>query len=272
MSALAPSRPAARLPAHPLRVMQRNGLVYRRTWRGSIFFSFLQPFLFLAAMGIGLGAFVNQGATETLGGVPYLQFLAPGLLAAACMQTATFECSWPILGKISWRRNYEAMLATPLGVGDLLLGELGWIAIRLTTVAGAFLLVILAFGVPRSPLVALALPAAVLTGMAFAAALIAYTATQKNDSSFASLFRFVINPLFLFSGTFFPVERLPDPIEWLALLTPLYHGVDLVRDLTLGSLEPLEPLAALGHLVYLLVFFAVAAAIARWTLTRRLVK
>ncbi len=269
MSALAPSRTAAGLRLHPLRVVQRNGLVYRRTWRGSIFFSFLQPFLFLAAMGIGLGTFVNQGHAETLGGVPYLQFLAPGLLAAACMQTATFECSWPILGKISWRRNYEAMLATPLGVGDLLLGELGWIAIRLTTVAGAFLLVIVAFGVPRSPLAILALPAAVLTGMAFAAALIAYTATQKNDSSFASLFRFVINPLFLFSGTFFPIERLPDPIEWLALLTPLYHGVDLVRDLTLGSLELLP---AIGHLVYLLVFFAAGAVTARWTLTRRLVK
>lgn len=253
----------------PLRVVHRNLLVYRRTWRGSIFFSFLQPFLFLAAMGLGIGALLDAGSTDALGGVPYLHFLAPGLLAAACMQTGIFECSWPILSKIRWGRNYEAMLATPLDVDDVVVGELGWMALRLGTVAGAFLLIITAFGIASSPLALLAFPAAVLTGLAFAAAMIGYTATQKHDGGFNVIFRFVNTPLFLFSGVFFPVDRLPQTVQWIAQVTPLYHGAELVRGLTLGRIGLVE---AAVHVTYLVVFFAVAAFIARWSLRRRLVK
>ncbi len=252
----------------PLRVVHRNLLVYRRTWRGSIFFSFLQPFLFLAAMGLGLGALLNDRDTAALGGVPYLHFLAPGLLAAACMQTAIFECSWPILSKIRWGRNYEAMLATPLDVDDLLVGELGWMAVRITTVGGAFLVIIAAFGIAASPLAVLALPAALLTGLGFAAAMIAYTGTQRNDGGFNVIFRFVMTPLFLFSGVFFPVDRLPDAVQWLAHATPLYHGVGLVRGLTLGNIGSAE---AAVHIGYLTAFLVVGVIAARWSLHRRLV-
>ena len=253
----------------PLRVLHRNLLVYRRTWRGSIFFSFLQPLLFLTAMGLGIGALLDAGSTAALGGVPYLHFLAPGLLAAACMQTGIFECSWPILSKIRWGRNYEAMLATPLDVDDLIIGELGWMAIRLGTIAGAFLLIITAFGIATSPLAVLALPAAVLTGLAFAAAMIAFTARQKNDGGFNVIFRFVNTPLFLFSGVFFPVDRLPQAVQWIAQITPLYHGAELVRGLTLGRIGIAE---AAVHVAYLVVFFVIAALLARWSLHRRLVK
>lgn len=259
---------ARRPEGSPLRVLQRNLLVYRRTWRGSLFFTFLQPFLFLTAMGLGLGTLLNNRDTAQLGGVPYISFLAPGLLAAACMQTAIFECSWPILSKIRWGRNYEAMLATPLDVDDLLVGELGWMAVRLATVSGAFLVIVAAFGLASSPLTMLALPAAILTGLAFAAAMIAYTATARNDSGFNVVFRFVMTPLFLFSGVFFPVEQLPDAVQWIAQATPLYHGADLVRGLTLGDIGPVEGAV---HVGYLAAFFVVAAAIARWTLHRRLV-
>ena len=252
-----------------LRVLHRNFLVYRRTWRGSLFFTFLQPFLFLTAMGLGLGALVNARDTTAIGGVSYVQFLAPGLLAAACMQTAIFECSWPILSKIRWGRNYDAMLATPLDVDDLLVGELAWILVRLLTVAGAFLVIITAFGLAESPLAALALPAALLTGLAFAAAMLAYTAVQKNDSGFMLVFRFVMTPLFLFSGVFFPVDQLPAPVQWIAQVTPLYHGAALVRGLILHDVT--LP-AALIHTGYLVAFFIAAAILARRNLHWRLVK
>lgn len=252
-----------------LRVTQRNLWVYRRTWRGSVFGSFLNPLLYLGALGVGLGSFIAAQDTSALGGVGYLQFLGPGLLAAACMQTASFEATFPIMGKISWRRNYEAMLAAPLSVRDLVLGELGWIAVRMTTMALSFMVVLTLFGIPTSPLAVLGIPAAVLTGLAFFAAIMAFTATQKNDSGFAAMFRFVINPLFLFSGTFFPVDRLPDAIEFVAALTPLYHGVGLIRGLVLQTTELANwPI----HLAYLVVFTAVASWLAYRLLHRRLVK
>jgi lipooligosaccharide transport system permease protein len=250
------------------RVLQRNLLVYRRTWRGSLFGSFLTPLLYLTAMGIGLSQLMARGGSDLLGGVPYLDFLGPGILASSCMQTASFESTYPIMGKISWRKNYEAILATPMEVHHLLIGELSWIAFRLTTMATVFLIVLTLFGIPRSPLALLAIPAAVLTGVAFAAPIIGFAATRHNDSGFAALFRFIINPLFLFSGTFFPVSQLPDGVEWVAAATPLYHGVVLVRGAVLDSMPSTWPL----HFAYLVAFIAVTGYIAYRLLRRRLVK
>ena len=192
------------VPLTALRVSQRNLWVYRRTWRGSLFGSFLIPLLYLGSLGVGLGAFIEAQDTSVLGGVGYLEFLGPGLLAAACMQSASFEATFPIMGKISWRKNYDAMLAAPLSVRDLVLGEMGWISFRLTTISLTFLVVLTVFAIPTSPLAVLAIPVAVLTGLAFFSVIMAFTATQKNDSGFAAMFRFVINPLFLFSGRFSP--------------------------------------------------------------------
>ena len=249
-------------------VLQRNLLVYRRTWRGSLFGSFLTPLLYLTAMGVGLGGLVAQGGSSLLGGVDYLHFLGPGILASTCMQTASFESTYPIMGNISWRRNYEAMLATPLQVHHLLIGELGWIGFRLTTIGLVFLVVLSLFGIPRSPLALLAIPAAALTGLAFSAPIIAFAATRTNDSGFAALFRFVINPLFLFSGTFFPVSQLPDAVEWVAAATPLYHGVALVRGAILDAMPASWPL----HVAYLVVCLGATAIVAERLLRRRLVK
>lgn len=250
------------------RILQRNVLVYRRTWRGSLFGSFLTPLLYLTAMGIGLSQLMARGGSDLLGGVPYLDFLGPGILASSCMQTASFESTYPIMGKISWRKNYEAILATPIEVHHLLIGELSWIAFRLTTMATVFMIVLTLFGIPRSPLAMLAIPAAVLTGLAFSAPIIAFAATRHNDSGFAALFRFIINPLFLFSGTFFPVSQLPDAVEWVAAATPLYHGVVLVRGSVLDRMPSTWPL----HVAYLVVFIAVTGYIAYRLLRRRLVK
>jgi len=248
------------------RVVQRNALVYKRVWRGSLFSSFVQPTLFLFALGMGVGAMVDAAGAGLPAGLTYAEFLAPGLLAAAAMQSAAFESSYPVLGKMSWFRNYEAITATPMRVGDIVLGELAWIAIRLFTNVVAFVAVLSAFGIPRSPLVLLAVPVVILTGVAFAAAIVAYAGTLKDSNTFNVMFRFIITPLFLFSGVFFPIERLPHGLQRAASATPLYHGVELVRGLTLGMV----PAAWAFHVAYLAAMLCAGVLLALFTFRRRL--
>ena len=150
--------------------------------------------------------------TSSLPGGDYLSFLGPGIMAATCMQSAVFESTFPIMGKIMWRRNYEAMLATPIEVRHILGGELLWIGFRMVLISSVFLVVLTLFRIPTSPSPCWRFRR-VLLGVAFSAAIISFAATQKNDAGFAWMFRFVINPLFLFSGTFFPLSQLPD-CEW----------------------------------------------------------
>ncbi len=252
------------LIAPATRVFRRNWLVYKRIWYRSLFFGFLQPFMFLAAMGIGLSALIKGD----VGGVPYLDFIGPGLLGAMAMQTATFESTYPIMNKIQWGRNYEAMLSTPLATRNILLGELGWIGFRLLTVSSIFLVVLTVFGIAKTPWAILAIPVVVLTGLGFSANLIAFTSTQRNDVGFSWIFRFIINPLFLFSGTFFPLSQLPAAVSVVAWATPLYHGVELVRGLILGRLDLV---AAPFHLLYLVVFVGVGLWLADRGLARRMV-
>jgi len=259
-----------------LRVLQRHLWVYRRTWRGSIFSSFLNPVLFMIAMGFGVGSLIGPGSGGAAGavipaGLTYLAFIAPGLMAGAAMQTATFESSFPISARILWRRNYEAMLATPLRAWDVLVGEFGWIGFRLLTTTSAFLIVMTLFGVPRGPTALLAIPAAMLTGFAFSPFLIFVASRITGDpgSVFSTIFRFVIMPFYLFSGIFFPIERLPQALQLLAWATPLYNGVALTRDLTLALAEPLTSMA---HVGVLLLYAGIGLALARRGLTERLVK
>lgn len=260
-----------------LRVLQRHLWVYRRTWRGSIFSSFLNPVLFMIAMGFGVGSLIGPGTSGSgsagaviPAGLTYLAFIAPGLMAGSAMQTATFESSFPISARIMWQRNYEAMLATPLRTWDVLVGEFGWIGFRLLTTATAFLIVMTIFGVPRGPSAILAVPAAMLTGFAFSPLLVYIASRTKGDppATYSTIFRFVIMPLYLFSGTFFPIERLPEALQIVAWATPLYNGVALTRDLTLATAEPLPSLA---HVGVLLLYAGVGFTLARRGLTARLV-
>ena len=250
------------------RVFEHRLLLYRRTFRSSIFSSFLSPVLFLTAMGIGLGGYVSN--TASLGGVAYLDFLAPGLLAAMAMQTASFEATFPIIRGFIWNKVFHAMAATPIAPRDIALGSLLWIAARLTLTSAIFTLVIVLFRAFESPLVVFCIPAAVLTGMAFAGPIAAYSATQKNPNRFATIFRFGITPLFLFSGTFFPVSSLPPALQVVAWLTPLFHGVALTRSLSLGTIGE-DPAAAVVHLAYLMTMAGVGAWLATRTVERRLV-
>jgi len=240
---------------------------YKRTWRSSITTSFLYPVLYLAAMGVGLGSLIDRHIHD-VSGVSYLDFIAPGLLAATAMQIGANEAMYPVMGAIKWIRTYFAMLATPLRVVDVLRGHLAWIAIRLVMVSAIYLGVIAAFGVVRSPLAVLALPAAVATGLSFSAPIAAFSATQDKDVGFTAIYRFGLIPLFLFSGTFYPITEFPGWLQPVAEVTPLYHGVALCRGLVLGdaSLWP-----SVGDAVYLVALVAVGYYLARGTFRRRLV-
>ena len=252
------------------RVFEHRWTQYRRTFRSTLFSSFLSPVLFLTAMGLGLGSYVSDSAIDAIGGVSYLVFLAPGLLAATAMQSAAFEATFPIMGGLVWNRVFHAMFATPISARDIALGNLAWIAARLTLTAAVFTLVMVLFGAAESPLVVLAIPAAVLTGMAFAAPIAAFSATQKTPNKFNAISRFGITPLFLFSGTFFPLESLPEALRPLAWVTPLYHGAALTRGLSLGTALD-DPALAIIHVLVLTACIAAGTAAAIHTIERRLV-
>jgi lipooligosaccharide transport system permease protein len=243
-------------------------MVYRRVWRGTAITSIVNPVFYLGALGVGLGTLVNKSSGSSLG-VPYIDFVAPGMLAATAMTIASGEASWPVIGSIKWTRQYFAMLATPIGTRDIVLGHQLWMTARVASTSAVYLAVIAAFGGVNTPLGILALPAAVLLGAAFTAPFAAYAATRESDAAFVPVNRFIVVPMFLFSGTFFPVSRLPLPLEWLAYATPLWHGVELCRMFTLGDVNALR---ALGHVVYLLLFVVIGFAFALRTYAARLLK
>ncbi|MBA2625238.1 MAG: ABC transporter permease [Acidimicrobiia bacterium] len=249
-----------------LRVVERELRIFRRLWRGSIFTSFLTPVLFLAAMGFGLGGLVDERNAD-VAGVDYLEFLAPGLLAASAMVSAAGGSLWPVMGGMKWTRTFHAMVSTPLAASDVYGGFVAWISLRATISAAAFLLVATVLGAVPSPWGVLALPATALTAAAFVAPLAAFSATQDSDAAFPVIMRLGIVPLFLFSGTFFPLEQLPDGLEPLAVLSPLWHGVELCRGATTGSLDLLP---ALGHVAALLACVAAGCWWGARTFTRRL--
>ena len=228
------------------RVVEGSARVYRRTWRGSVMSTFLNPVLFLLAMGVSLGKLVDAGDASL--GVSYLTFLAPGLLASNAMMTAASDSAFPVMAGIKWRRNYEAVLSTPIRVNDLVAGHFGWVGLRLTFVILVYAGVIIAFGAITVLEGLLAAPPAILTGMAIATVVTAYTARLKDEQGLASLFRWGITPLFLFSGTFFPIGQLPGWLQPVAYATPLFHGVELCRWIAIDFEPLISPWYSLAYL------------------------
>ena len=239
---------------------------YRRLWRGTITVSFLNPIFFLLSIGVLLGTLVDRGNPD-LGGLSYLEFVAPALLATTAMQTASSQTTYPILVGLKWLRTYHAVVATPVRVGELIAGVLAWAGVRIGLAVGVFALVAGIGGAFASPLAVLAPFAALLCGLAFAGAIGAFTSTLEDDQALPALFRFGLIPLFLFSGTFFPIERLPDWLEPIAWATPLWHGVDLCRDLASAQVEPLLDSV---HVLYLVTLGALGAALTHRSCARRL--
>jgi lipooligosaccharide transport system permease protein len=252
------------------RVFEHRALEYRRNFRGTVVTSFLNPVLFLASMGLGLGGYVDSAGGIGDGSVRYIEFLGPGLLAATAMQVGVFDSTFPIMGGFVWNRIFHAMHATPISPRGIALGSLAWTTARIALVTAVFTLVLALFGAARSPLLVLALPVAILTGMAFAGFVTAYAATLSRMEPFNYIFRFGVQPLFLFSGTFFALDQLPWFLQAVAWLTPVAHGVALARGLALGSAAA-EPLVALGHLAVIGAFVVVGAWLTVRAVERRMV-
>jgi lipooligosaccharide transport system permease protein len=239
----------------------------RKSGQSSLLIAALNPLFVLGAMGIGLGSLIDDRDAASLQGVEYIAFLAPGLMAAFAMQSAVSNSLWPVLGGIKWEGTYIAQVSTPLRPVDVLAGQLTYtasdIGIRIVMTFGAML----AFGAVDSPWGVLTVPAALLTGMVYGSLVTAYSATQETDVTFPLIMRLGVIPSYLFSGTFFPVSQLPGALQAVAKVTPLWHGVDLCRSLSLGT----ATLAgSIGHVAYLTAWIVVAVAWGRHTFTRRL--
>ena len=216
------------------RAVERELRVFSKLWRGTLFSTFLSPIVFLAAMGIGVGGMVDENSGD-VAGVSYLAFVVPGIMAASAMQTAAGDSLWRVLSGLKWTRFFHAMAATPLTPADVYAGKVSWTGIRILMSSTVFLGIATLFGGVLSPIAVLAIPAAVLTALAFASVITAYAATQENEAKFSVVYRLGVIPLFLFSGTFFPVSQLPDWLEPVSRLSPLYYGVELCRMFTTGN-------------------------------------
>lgn len=250
---------------HPtLAVLEYHLVGYRRVWRGSVFSSFVMPVLFFLGMGLAVGEYVDRGGGLD---VPYLRFIAPGLLAFTGLQIALMESGYPVHGMFKWHKIYFGMASAPPRPVDMIAGQLGYIALRVLVAALAFLLVMLPFGAVASAWAAVAPAVAVLVGLSVATPMFAYSATIRSDSMLAIIFRFGMLPMMLFSGTFFPVSQLPGALQPLAYATPLWHGVELCRAAVLGTGTP-WPLPL--HLGYLALWVVVGFALAHARFTRRL--
>ncbi len=248
------------MTARALRVVEARARTYRHVWKASVFSNFVNPILFLAAMGLGLGSLVDRSAgATTLGGASYLAFLAPGLLAATAMLTGAGEGAFPVMAGIKWTKTFHAALSTPIGNADLVIGHLMWVALRLVMVAAAFAVVTVAFGAMTIGAALLTVPAAVLGGLAFTSATTAYAAFLHNDMGLTLMFRFAITPMFLFSGTFFPITQLPGWMQPLAYAVPLWHGVELARNWALSLPFQVHPAIHVGYLVAWVVVGAMLA-------------
>ncbi|HEX5587594.1 MAG TPA: ABC transporter permease [Acidimicrobiia bacterium] len=242
-----------------MRVLEREWVVWRRLWRGSTFSYVVAPLLFLAAMGLGLGDLVQKGSGD-VAGVSYLDFVTPGLMAASAVMMAAGDSLWPVMAGVKWMGTYHAAVSTPIESADVYVGKLVWTGARTVMSATIFLIVAAVLGGVPSIWGVLAIPATVLGALAISAPMVAWAVTQESDGPFAVVMRIVVFPLFLFSGTFFPVSRLPDSIEWIAFLSPLWHAVELCRGATTGGETGANTLGAVVvHVVVLAVWIAVGA-------------
>lgn len=250
------------------RVVENHLYVARRFWRSMLIVGVVTPLLYVLALGVGLGTVVDQHRSTL--GVPYLVFVAPAFLTAASLQIATGDATFPVMSGFKWVRTFHGMAATPLTPRQVCDGLLIWIGLRAVANSAVYLAVLAAFGGVRRGWVVLAVPAATLTGLAFAAPVAALAASVKSEgNAFNVLFRFVVTPMFLFSGTFYPISQLPQWGRWLARVSPLWHGTELARDAGIGGLSGSS---VLGHVAYLAAWLAVGVMLARWRFRLRLTR
>jgi lipooligosaccharide transport system permease protein len=249
-----------------LHMIERNLLVYKHGWL-MLFSGFFEPLFYLLSIGFGLGQLV--GEVRGPGGelIPYALFVAPALLGTSAMNGAIAESTFNFFFKLNYDKTFASILTTPMSPADVSLGELVWALIRGGLYTLGFLGVMVVFGLAKSPLIILTLPAALLIGFAFAAVGMAATSFMRTWQDF-DLINLVILPMFLFSGTFFPIDTLPETVRTIVVLTPLWHGVDLLRGLTVGVVGP----ETLIHVAYLTLMGLAGLAVVSGRLDKLLLK
>jgi lipooligosaccharide transport system permease protein len=238
-------------------LLERNFHVYRHAWI-VIFSGFFEPLFYLFSIGVGLGKLVGDIAGPNGQLIPYASFVAPALLGAAAMNGAVYESTFNIFFKLKYAKIYDAVLATPMAPGDIAIGEIAWSLFRGALYAAGFLVVMWFMGLMPSLWGLLSVPAALLLGFGFAAAGMAATSYMRSWQDF-DLVALVTLPLFLFSATFYPLSVYPAWLRWTAQLSPLYHGVVVIRSLTLGMFE-WSMIYHVGFLVVMGVIGMVVAA------------
>lgn len=253
-------------------VTERQLRVMRCYLRTILVGSVLNPLMYLFAMGVGIGSYIDAKAGGPgVGGVPYLLFIGPALLASSALTVAFEESAFPVMAGFRWEKVFFAMNATPLTGAQIAGGVLAAMGLRVLFTVAAFWLFLLLFGAAPAASSALSIPAALLGGLAFGALIAAFASSLEDDEGwFTIIQRLLIAPMFLFSGTFFPLESLPLGLRWIGWLSPLWHATQLGRIATYGLSEP--PLLVLVHLAYLLGLLGLGLALAFRNFGRRLAR
>lgn len=244
-----------------LAVWRRNALVWRRLWGPALVLHFGEPLLYLVGLGYGLGVFIREMAA-----MPYLTFLASGIVVSSAMTTASLEGMYSVFTRMATQRTYDAILATPVEVPSLVAGEVLWCASKALLSSTAILLVAAALGASAGPRALLALPVAFLTGLAFAGPAIVVAALARNYDFFNYYFVLAVTPMYLLCGVFFPVDSLPEGVQTAVQVLPLTHAVALARPLVAGT--PLSEVPT--HLAVLCAYAAAGHALAHRQVMRRL--
>jgi len=250
-------------PKGALRFWQRNAFIFRRIFPESIAVNFLEPVIYLLAMGFGIGAYLSS-----VGELPYLVFVATGLVTTSAMFGATFECTYNAYVQMYYEKAYDGVITTPISVEDVVVGEIFWGATRSVLYGTIFLIVITLFGTVRSPLALLMPLLFAISGLMFSVIAMTFTAVNPSIDYFTFYFALFITPMFMFSGVFFPLDALPGWVSTLAWLTPLSHVVTLSRALALGTLQERHAWDLAWMLVVTMALFPAPIALMR----RRLIK
>jgi lipooligosaccharide transport system permease protein len=243
------------------RVWQRNFTVYTKLYLSSLALNFVEPALYLAALGLGLGAFVKD-----INGVPYINFIAPGIIASSSMFAAIYECTYGTYVRMTYQKTFDAILATPVNIDDLVAGELMWGATKSVLYGTIIMIVISLFGLVASPMLVLAVPFLFISGLIFAEISLIAVATVPGIDTFNYFYTLLMTPMFLFSGIFFPLDSLPAAVSKIAFFTPLYHLVNICRSFSSGSA------GAIWDIVWLLVVVVILAPYPFRLMRRRIVK
>jgi lipooligosaccharide transport system permease protein len=234
------------------RVWQRHLKVFTKLYKSSLVLNFVEPVLYLAALGLGLGAYIKE-----INGIPYISFIAPGIIASSSMFAATYECSYGTYVRMTYQKTFDAILATPVNIDDLVAGELMWGATKSMLYGTIIIIVISAWGLVNSPYIIMTIPVVFLSGLVFSEISLVFVAIVPGIDSFNYFYTLFMTPMFLFSGIFFPISSMPPLVAKIAFFTPLYHLVNTCRAFSTGT-----PSLALWDVVWLSV---VALALAPYS-------